>query len=132
MFLVDYLKRYPFSLAIVATVLYLSFFQPPSIEMPVFLFPHIDKVVHLCMYGGLSGVLWLEFLLNHRRQMIRWHGWIGAVLCPSLMSGVIELLQEYGTVHRGGDWLDVAANVTGIALATAFAYFVLKPWIIKS
>ena len=80
-------------MAIVATVLYLSFFQPPSIEMPVFLFPHIDKVVHLCMYGGLSGVLWLEFLLNHRRQMIRWHGWIGAVLCPLLMSGVIELLQ---------------------------------------
>lgn len=126
-----YLKKYPFSLTLVAVVLYLSFFNPPSLDLPKFMFPHMDKVVHLCMYGGLSGVLWLEFLLNHRQRMIRWHGWVGAVFCPLLMSGVIELLQEYGTTYRGGDWLDLAANATGIALATLFAYFVLKPWIIK-
>ena len=31
------------------------------------LFPGVDKVVHFCMYGGMSGMLWLEFLRNHRK-----------------------------------------------------------------
>ena len=47
------------------------------------LFPGVDKVVHFCMYGGMSGMLWLEFLRNHRKyETVLWHAWIGAVLCP--------------------------------------------------
>ena len=30
-----------------------------------------------------------------------------------LFSGMVELLQEYCTTYRGGDWLDFAANTTG-------------------
>ena len=60
------------------------------------LFPGVDKVVHFCMYGGMSGMLWLEFLRNHRKyETVLWHAWIGAVLCPIVMSGIIEILQEY-------------------------------------
>lgn len=69
------------------------------------LFPGVDKVVHFCMYGGMSGMLWLEFLRNHRKyETVLWHAWIGAVLCPIVMSGIIEILQEYCTTYRGGDW----------------------------
>ena len=35
------------------------------------LFPGVDKVVHFCMYGGMSGMLWLEFLRGDRRYDIR-------------------------------------------------------------
>ena len=39
------------------------------------LFPGVDKVVHFCMYGGMSGMLWLEFLRNHRKyETVLWHG----------------------------------------------------------
>ena len=70
------------------------------------------------MYAGLSGMLWLEFWRAHRLSPApRWHVWVGAVVCPILFSGAIELLQEYATTHRSGDWLDFAANAAGVVLA---------------
>ena len=112
------------------SVIYLSFFKPPSLEVGKIV--GIDKVAHLCMYAGLSGMLWIEFLRNHcKYDDVLWHAWIGAVLCPVLMSGAIELLQEYCTTYRGGDWFDFLANICGVTLATLFSYFVLRPWIMK-
>ena len=105
-----YLKKYPISLTIIVVVIYLSFFKPPSLEVGKIV--GIDKVAHICMYAGLSGMLWIEFLRNHRKyDDVLWHAWIGAVLCPVLMSGAIELLQEYCTTYRGGDWFDFLANI---------------------
>lgn len=129
--MIYYLKQYPFSLFILLTVIYLSFFKPPSIDLP--LFPYFDKVVHFCMYGGLSGMLWVEFLLNHRHcesPNMR-HAWIGAVCCPIVFSGCIELGQEYLTSYRGGEWADFLANCCGIVVATLIAYYVLRPLILK-
>ena len=53
--------------------------------------------------------------------------WVGAFLCPILFSGCVELLQEYCTTYRGGDWLDFAANTTGAVLASLVAYYVVRP-----
>ncbi|KKB55144.1 VanZ family protein [Parabacteroides gordonii] len=126
-----YLKKYPISLTVIAIVIYLSFFKPPTMEITKI--PNMDKLVHLCMYGGVSGMLWIEFLRNHRKyDEVMWHAWIGAVLCPILMGGAIELLQEYCTTYRGGDWFDFLANSTGVVLATLFAYFVLRPWMLRN
>lgn len=120
-----YLRKYPFSLLVIFAVIYLSFFKTPSTDLSKI--PNIDKVVHVCMYLGMSGMLWLEFWHAHfHRQVPRWHGWIGAFLCPILFSGVVELLQEYCTTWRGGDWLDFAANTTGVVLAT-LACHLLRP-----
>ncbi len=125
-----YLKKYPISLTVIAIVIYLSFFKPPTMEISKI--PNMDKLVHLCMYGGVSGMLWIEFLRNHRKyDEVMWHAWIGAVLCPILMGGAIELLQEYCTTYRGGDWFDFLANSSGVVLATLFAYFVLRPWMLR-
>lgn len=125
-----YLKKYPISLTVIAIVIYLSFFKPPTMEITKI--PNMDKLVHLCMYGGVSGMLWIEFLRNHRKyDEVMWHAWIGAVLCPILMGGAIELLQEYCTTYRGGDWFDFVANSTGVVLATLFAYFILRQWMLR-
>ena len=78
-----YLKKYPISLTIIAVVIYLSFFKPPSLEVGKIV--GIDKVAHLCMYAGLSGMLWIEFLRNHRKyDDVLWHAWIGAE-CPVVL-----------------------------------------------
>ncbi|MBO4984368.1 MAG: hypothetical protein J6C87_01840 [Bacteroides sp.] len=125
-----YIKKYPLSLLVILAVIYLSFFKPPSLNSELLKIPHLDKLVHLCMYGGLSGMLWLEFLRAHRKDDTPlWHAWIGATLCPLFFSGVVELLQEYCTIHRGGDWLDFLANATGVLCATLIAYFGLRRWI---
>lgn len=125
-----YIKKYPLSLLVILAVIYLSFFKPPSLNSELLKIPHLDKLVHLCMYGGLSGMLWLEFLRAHRKDDTPlWHAWIGATFCPLFFSGVVELLQEYCTIHRGGDWLDFLANATGVLCATLIAYFGLRRWI---
>lgn len=126
-----YLKKYPLSLTVIAIVIYLSFFKPPTLDN-IPLFEGFDKLVHFCMYGGVSGILWLEFLRNHHKyEAVLWHAWIGAVFCPIAMSGLIEILQQYCTSYRGGEWSDFLANTCGVIAATVFAWFVLRPWIVK-
>ena len=115
-----YIKKYPVSLVIILAVIYLSFFKPPTTDLGTI--PNLDKVVHICMYFGMSGMLWLEFLRAHRRDRTpMWHAWVGAV----------ELLQAFCTTYRGGDWLDFAANTTGAVLASLVACFVLKPRVMR-
>ena len=58
-----YIKKYPVSLVIILAVIYLSFFKPPTTDLGTI--PNLDKVVHICMYFGMSGMLWLEFLRAH-------------------------------------------------------------------
>lgn len=123
--MLQYVKKYPVSLLIIATVIYLSFFKPPQTELDTI--EGFDKVVHICMYFGMSGMLWLEFLRAHRKDNTpAWHAWTGAYLCPVLFSGAVELLQEYCTTYRGGDWLDFAANTTGVTLASLVGYWWLR------
>ena len=92
-FLLHFIKNYPFACILFALIWYLSFFTPPQTELDNVEF--IDKWVHIIMYGGTCA--WLS---------------------PIVMSGIIELLQEYATGgRRSGEWLDLAANSTGITLA---------------
>ena len=125
-----YIKKYPVSLLIILTVIYLSFFKPPTTDLSNI--PNIDKIVHVCMYLGMSGMLWLEFLRAHQKgDSPLWHAWVGAFVCPVLFSGMVELLQEYCTTYRGGDWLDFGANTTGALIASLIGYFVLRPRMAK-
>ena len=78
-YMLYYIKKYPVSLFIILTVIYLSFFKPPSTEISKI--PNIDKVVHICMYFGMSGMLWLEFLRAHRRDNAPL--WMGRGVCLS-------------------------------------------------
>ena len=57
-----YIKKYPFSLAIILIVIYLSFFKPPRMD-DIPLFPGVDKVVHFCtVWGDVGYAYGLEFL----------------------------------------------------------------------
>ena len=109
-----YFRKYPVSLIIVAIIFYLSFFTPPKTDMEEI--PYIDKVVHICMYGGLCLILWIEYLRNHKT--VNWNHVIwGGIIAPVAMSGCIELMQAYCTDTRSGDWLDFLANSIGVGLA---------------
>jgi VanZ family protein len=126
-----YIKDYPFSIIFILIVAYLSLFQPPKVIIP--LFRGWDKVVHFCMYSGLSGVMWLELLIKHRKRktkvkyLINW-----AVVWPVLFGGFLELCQHYFTRYRSGDWMDFLANLGGVVIATFIAWFILRPLILKN
>ena len=124
--MLSYIKKYPISLFIILTVIYLSFFKPPKTDL--------DEIPNPRQTGSCLYVFWYVgnavagILRAHRRDNApMWHAWVGAFLCPILFSGCVELLQEYCTTYRGGDWLDFAANTTGAILASLIAYYVVRP-----
>lgn len=121
--MISILKTYPLTLLTVAVICYLSFFTPPQTELDNI--SNIDKLVHTCMYGGLSIIIWWEYLRKH--DTICWKRFIPiSVVFPIMMSGIIELLQAYCTTNRSGEWLDFAANSLGVVLAFMAGNFVLR------
>ncbi len=56
---------------------------------------------------------------------------MGAVIAPILFSGTVELLQATLTKYRGGEWSDFLANICGVIAATAVAWYIIRPFIIK-
>lgn len=121
--MISILKTYPLTLLTVAVICYLSFFTPPQTELDNI--SNIDKLVHTCMYGGLSIIIWWEYLRKH--DTICWKRFIPiSVVSPIMMSGIIELLQAYCTTNRSGEWLDFAANSFGVVLAFIAGNSVLR------
>jgi VanZ family protein len=116
------LHHYPLTLLCLATVWYLSLFVIMP-ETPMDNVPFIDKWTHLVMYGGTCSVMWIEYLRFHntlKRLKLFLYAWLG----PILMSGLLELLQKYCTTTRSGEWLDFAANSTGVTLAVGIGLLV--------
>jgi hypothetical protein len=120
-----YARKYKFSVICILLIWYLSvWFIPPHTPLDNVKF--IDKWVHFVMYGGTFTVLWIEYTLKHKtadyEKLFFW-----AFLAPILMSGVLELLQEYCTGGcRNGDWLDFAANSFGVTLAAIIGLLMLR------
>lgn len=115
-FLYQKIRKYPFSALCIAVIWVLSLIKMPEVEVPGVELS--DKWAHFIMYGGLCGVIWIEYLRGHSRgecsaaRLI-----VGAWLLPVIMGGLLELLQAYCTTTRSGDWLDFAANTIGVTLA---------------
>ena len=124
-----YFRKYTFSWLIIGIIIYLSFFTPPKTELDNI--SNIDKLAHICMYGGLCSILWIEYLRSHI-QIQRIRDFIGGIVLPIAFSGIIELLQEYATTNRSGDWADMIANSIGVVLAALLGQFVFPRWIKKT
>jgi len=81
----------------------------PSYNIPVVNIPYIDKLVHLCMYLGLSFLAgWIYDIGHHRVRYIYF------ILAGVFMYGVLmEILQR--TMHNGRDFdfKDMIANLLG-------------------
>ena len=124
-----YFRKYTFSWLIIGIIIYLSFFTPPKTELDNI--SNIDKLAHICMYGGLCSILWIEYLRSHI-QIQRIRALIGGIVLPIAFSGIIELLQEYATTKRSGDWADMIANSIGVILAALLGQFIFPRWVKKS
>ena len=122
--LIPSLKKYPLSWCCIALIWILSL-TPIFPETPFDNVAFIDKWTHLVMYGGTCSVIWFEYLRHHNRLDYE-KLFFYAFLLPILMSGLLELLQEYCTGgHRNGDFLDLAANATGVTVAAVIGLCLL-------
>lgn len=123
-----YLTNYPLTILVIAVITFLSLFNPPETKLDTI--TNIDKLVHLCMYGGLEVILWLEYL-KHHRSLSTLKIWLLAILAPVFFGGMIELAQMYLTETRSGDWIDFASDALGVFLGAVFGYFVIRPLVWK-
>ena len=118
-----FVRKYPLSCILFAAIWYLSlFFMTP--ETPLNNIKLIDKWIHFIMYGGTCSVLWIEYIRQHQKLDYR-KLFIWAWVAPIVMSGIIEVLQEYCTETRNGDWLDLTANAIGVTLGAVFGLILL-------
>lgn len=92
-------------------IMYLSFANADTFdEVDVFIFPHIDKVVHFCMYFGLMLMLQIENRLYAQRVRN-----LIVLLLISLFYGIaIEFGQSLLTTTRNGDFFDALFDFIGI------------------
>lgn len=121
-----FVRKYPFSTICIALIWILSL-TPIFPETPLHDVKFADKWAHLVMYGGTCAVIWTEYVRQHQTpdygKLFFW-----AWLAPILMSGLLELLQEYCTVIRTGSWLDFAANAIGATLGAAVGLLILRSY----
>jgi VanZ family protein len=97
-------------------IIWLCLVPRPDEFLPPLPFPHFDKVVHACMFGGWAFLGMLAGWLPYSNRSGRW-GWIWSVAAASSYGFAIEIIQPY--FHRGFEWLDFAADTTGAFLAVA-------------
>jgi VanZ family protein len=115
--------NYPLSTFCLLLIWILSL-MPFFPETPLDNVKFVDKWTHLLMYGGTGMILWWEY--SRRYSSTIGKPLLGAWLLLVAMSGVLELLQEYFTTTRSGEWVDLAANASGVALAAIVGSFLTK------
>lgn len=107
-------SNYPISCLYMAFIWVLCFMDVP--HTPLDNITLIDKWTHILMYAGTCATIWYEYVRRHD-STVRTRVFLLAWLAPLIMSGLIEILQEYCTGgRRSGDWLDFAANAIGVTL----------------
>lgn len=106
-------------------ILWLTLAPHPLPEADVPLFPHVDKVVHVLMFGGLVFAMVVDRELWRCRRYqqsgrLPLKG-VGSLVCfavaATLLGGVIELLQGCMGMGRGCDPVDFLADGVGAALS---------------
>ena len=110
-----WLGAYWKSIAVLFTIFFLSFMNPPSIPSISTLFSY-DKIAHLIMYAGFTFIILydtsgLSFLTNRRNVYI----YLGIVF-PVFIGGLTEVLQTLLFAPRAAEWGDFISDTGGVVL----------------
>lgn len=108
---------YPRSIAVIVTIWVVCMIPIP--ETPLDNVSFIDKWTHFVMYGTLTAVIWVEYAIRHRHDVVWKRLLTGGMALPMAMGGLVELAQAYLTTCRSGDWLDAVCNAIGVLTGAA-------------
>ena len=106
-----YLKNYAISITLSTVILVLCMMSPS--DFPDAPMSNFDKIVHWIMFMGLSGTVFFDGTDYFRKKISNLHLFWGSFVFPIVFSGLIEILQEYVTPFRTGDWGDFLFDVIG-------------------
>lgn len=118
-----FIRKYPLSLSVIAAIIFLSLFNPPQTKLDNI--SNIDKLAHVCMYGGLELTIWFEYLRHHSTL-----NWIRIVLLgilfPIALGGLMEITQMELTQGRSGEWADFIADTIGVVVGSVIGFFMIR------
>ena len=125
--LFQFFKKYYRTTLVLIIIFFLSTVSGDEVEsVHLFRIENLDKVVHLLMYLFLSSILAFEIIKNNREYPLMKIIAI-IVLVPLIYGGVLELVQEFFTETRSGEWADFAFDAFGILLSVPlFVFFIRK------
>lgn len=122
-----FIQKFWPSIIVLSLILYATLDSNPiEIDRRLW-FPHLDKVIHLIMMGGLTGAIAFDiqrsnktaWVLNIRNMLI-------IAMCVILFGACDELAQGLMDNGRGCELLDFAADSIGAICAAFMAPPVIK------
>ncbi|GHV25259.1 membrane protein [Bacteroidia bacterium] len=110
--MIVFLKKYWLSTLLCAVILVLCFADMSQVEadMPM---TNFDKLVHFVMFLAVSGVVFFENTAHLKLKTSERRLFFGSLIFPIVFSGLIEIMQEYLTAYRTGDWMDFLFDSIG-------------------
>lgn len=107
-------KKNILSIITALVILYLSLAPSDTFDkVSVFNFPNVDKVVHLCMYFGLTIVL----LYENRSTVKSNRSLFLLSIIPFAYGVLLEFLQSWLTLTRHGEFFDAVFDLFGVLIA---------------
>ena len=79
--------------------------------------PHLDKLVHVVMFGGLTLFFSLPYLKSNKPQYKKIKILIRISIYMIMWGLIIEVIQKFFIPGRGFEWLDVVADTVGVLIA---------------
>lgn len=117
-----YVIQYKFSIVVAILIATLSLIPASSMpESRLFEVRFFDKIVHFSMYSVFGFVSLVES--RCREKCTSFH--LMLLLVIFIMSTLLEVLQATVVATRSAEWLDLAANLSGL-LAGYLAYRIAR------
>lgn len=100
-------------------------------KVQIITIPHFDKWVHAGMFFIFTFLLLLDFksIINLWEEKKRYVSIIFGITL--VHGGLIEILQNYLSPTRSGDWFDWYADIAGTVFGFFIGYFFLKKTTLK-
>jgi len=127
--MITLLKKYWLTILYVLIVLILCFMNPAA--FPASPVKNFDKLVHVLMFLGLSGVVFFDNTNYLRSPISKMRIFLSSLLFPIALGGLIEIMQADLTKTRTGDWYDFFSDQIGAFIGYVIAllinnYFLLR------
>ena len=116
------LKKYWLSITVIIIIFVGCFMNTAPLPAPPVI--NFDKIVHSILFLGLAGVLFFDSTRYLRSSMSKIRIFLLIFLFPVAIGGFIEIIQEYFTKTRSGDWYDFLFDVIGALIGWGIALLI--------
>lgn len=85
--------------------------------------PHLDKVVHVILFGGVT-IFWCLYFSQKANVKVGWRSVVLVVAVSTILLGIcMEVIQFNFIPNRAFDVGDIAANTISAVVFAVFFYF---------